>query len=425
MARVLFVWELGAGLGHLMQMLPLIEGLGARGHTIFAALKDLSRVNRVFGRTRVSLLQAPTKTRPQDNLIRPGWIFAHILHNTGFSDLGELAAMVDAWRNIYESVQPDLTVFDHSPSALLASRGYSFKRVVIGSGFCVPPDCSPLPNLRPWAKADPAKLWADERRVLDRVNRLLGARRLPALERVTQLYGEVDETLLVTFRELDHYPDRQGARYWGVWNKSEGVAPQWPNGRGKRIYAYLKPFAALPQMLGLLKELGHPTIVLSDGISPAIQHRFGCETLRFESRHLNMDAVAQQCDLAILNAGHGTTAAMLLAGRPVLELPIFLEQGMLARAVQQMGAGLWAPTKSFKHIAQALQRMLASDQFTLAARQFGAKYAQFNPEQHKQDVLRRVEQLLVGGQEAADGKAVRGGSPFSVGAGAITGGRVG
>lgn len=42
MSTILFAWELGAGLGHLMQMRPLVHALLEQGHRVAAASKDLS-----------------------------------------------------------------------------------------------------------------------------------------------------------------------------------------------------------------------------------------------------------------------------------------------------------------------------------------------------------------------------------------------
>lgn len=66
MSTILFAWELGGGLGHLMQMRPIAHGLLARGHRIAAALKDLFRARQVFG-PDVPLLQAPIPKPPATN----------------------------------------------------------------------------------------------------------------------------------------------------------------------------------------------------------------------------------------------------------------------------------------------------------------------------------------------------------------------
>ena len=51
--NVFLTWELGAGLGHLISLSPLVQGLPQRGHRVFAAMQqDLSKAERIFGSGR-------------------------------------------------------------------------------------------------------------------------------------------------------------------------------------------------------------------------------------------------------------------------------------------------------------------------------------------------------------------------------------
>jgi len=63
MANILLAWELGGGLGHLSALRPMVTGLAEKGHRVFAALRDLSRADRMFGAVEVSFLQAPFRSR--------------------------------------------------------------------------------------------------------------------------------------------------------------------------------------------------------------------------------------------------------------------------------------------------------------------------------------------------------------------------
>ena len=63
---------------------------------------------------------------------------------------------------------------------------------------------------------------------------------------------------------------------------------------------------------------------------------------RFERERFDMVAVGRTCDLAILHGGQGSTISMLLAGKPILEVPIVLEQYHNAMAVEKLAAGLKA-----------------------------------------------------------------------------------
>ena len=127
MGTVLIAWELGDGLGHLMQLAPIVRGLAARGHTVFAALRHLGRAEAMFGRG-VSLLAAPWAQTPVERQVLPPVTVAQVLNNMGWHDADHLRSLCGAWRSLYALVRPDVVVFDHAPTAMLASRGLAMKR---------------------------------------------------------------------------------------------------------------------------------------------------------------------------------------------------------------------------------------------------------------------------------------------------------
>jgi hypothetical protein len=396
MATYLFAWELGYGLGHLVNLKPLVAGLHARGHRVELAIRDLTRATALFPGEHIGLWQAPFKNRGTQRIF-PTLSFAHMLYDAGFCDRVELESHGEAWRSILQRVDADVIVFDHSPTALLAARGSRARRVTLGTGFFCPLDESPLTCLQPWLKPDPERLARDEQQVLDTANAVLSAWGQPPLERLASLYHPSDEHFLVTFEELDHYSGRAGARYWGAWPSGFGKPPQWPAGQGKKIYAYLKPFQELPALLGAIRRSGCPAIVYCDGISPEVQSQFSCATLRFENEPLDMDLVGRECDLAILNANHGTAVRILMAGKPSLQIPIYVEQSLLAGAMMRIGAALGASPASAAEINQQLTRLLTSDCCTEGARAFAARYRDFDPQRQIAAILDRLEELgLVG-----------------------------
>src|SRR3954466_6055754 len=125
MSRVLFAWELGGSLGHLTSLQPLTIEFLKRGHQVFLAARDLSQLQTVFAGIDVTLLQAPWNARCK-GILQPVITYADLLLNVGFSDANALSSHVSAWKSIYDLVKPDLLVCDHSPTALLAARGYHF-----------------------------------------------------------------------------------------------------------------------------------------------------------------------------------------------------------------------------------------------------------------------------------------------------------
>src|SRR5439155_3039499 len=100
--------------------------------------------------------------------------FASILSDVGFGDDKALGVLACAWRNLYKLTNPDLIVFDHSPTALLAARGMAARKLVLGVGFCVPRAMFRFPPLRPGPAAPTIdQLRAQEAPLLERANAML------------------------------------------------------------------------------------------------------------------------------------------------------------------------------------------------------------------------------------------------------------
>jgi UDP:flavonoid glycosyltransferase YjiC (YdhE family) len=391
-ATFLLVWELGQGLGHLVRLKPLAEGLTERGHRVIAVLKDVLHAAETLGHAADKVLQAPQSSTPHDGTKRAN-TYAQILDNIGFADADGLSETVGSWRKLFEATKPDVIVFDHSPTALLAAQGLDARRVVTGTGFCCPPDVYPLPNLRPLAPGDPETLRRNEDITLGNMNLALKRFRVRPLERVGQLLGTAEETFLTTFAELDHYPDRKGGRYRGVWTKLQGATPEWPTLRNPKIFAYLKPLPTLPAILQELRSTQLPCLVYVDQPFQWTTNRERTDSVRLVNRALDLRQVAHECDLAILNATHATTAGMLLAGKPVLQLPLTLEQALMAQATRKLGAAAVARHNEPQTFGRALNKMLHSSAFSSAARAFAAKYASFDGAKERESMIQELAAL--------------------------------
>jgi glycosyltransferase involved in cell wall biosynthesis/UDP:flavonoid glycosyltransferase YjiC (YdhE family) len=410
---VMFCWELGAGLGHLMQMLPLAEDLAKQGYRVFVVLRELERAVEVFGRAGVSYLSAPyvpTRTPRCGRAVG----FAQLLANTEFGEDNELFARASAWRNLIRFVRPDLIVFDHAPTALLAARAFpGVVRAVIGSGFCAPPPAPVTvasdPNAPPWgllrpaaAAADPAPARAVEAEVWERVNWVLANWRLPPLEHLAQLYTDVAETFLVTFPELDHFRERTRAAYWGpvlhAPAGTDGEAPRWPEGAGKRVFAYLKATPSTREVLQALKAAGCPTLAYVDGLGGEARKRIESSTLRLADRRVDVARASRECHLAVLNGGHAVTSEMLLAGKPVLAVPLAFEQQLTGEVLRRLGAGESAPPRRGEPWDWSgrpkLDALLTDERYTVAARRFGQRYASFDRHRQRRALNDRVCELL-------------------------------
>ena len=62
MATILLAWEFGAGMGHLMTLRPIADGLVRRGHRVIAVLQDLSQAQESFSASRTDRSSGTAQT---------------------------------------------------------------------------------------------------------------------------------------------------------------------------------------------------------------------------------------------------------------------------------------------------------------------------------------------------------------------------
>lgn len=397
MPTALLAWELGAGVGHCVNLAPIARELVAREWNVWVVARDVTVAERVLRPAAVRYLSAPVLLAKPTQPVSPTRNFAHILHNVGFGSDHQLGVLLAAWWNLMEMIQPDVLVCEHAPAALVASRRYDVRRVVLGTGFFSPPDERPLPEIRYWAPP-PADGNSEqiEQGVLDRINRLVEHTGAAPFDRLSQVYAEVDANFLLTFSELDHYPNRRGADYWGMWSLPSENLPAWPEGDGPRLFAYLKQLPSTIHMSALLssvREIGPPALVYIPEGDPAWLARFKSPQLRLTTTPVDIREVARTCKAAILNGNAGTATELLLAGIPQLHLPLYLEQEVFSRRVVDLGAGLVASANRPEQFAVRLSKLLnESDRFREAAGRFAAKYLEFETERVLAQIVSRIVQ---------------------------------
>jgi hypothetical protein len=254
---------------------------------------------------------------------------------------------------------PDLIVFDHAPVALLAARSIGIPRVVVGTGFCSPPRVAPMPTIRPWEDISPARLERSEERALDTANAVMRALSGEPLRYFHDLF-DVEENILATLPELDHYVVRKGVRYWGpIYEAEDGHEPRWPAGEGKKTFIYLRPssreFARLVEILRSQDDLR--SLWFAPGLSSERCRSLGSKSLTFVVEPLRIASVIAKADIAVLGAGHGTCAAMMLGGVPMVLVPKNAEQRMLARTLESHSMGIELPHNAERELTSSISRL--------------------------------------------------------------------
>lgn len=393
MARIIYCWEVGEGFGHLLPFKPLFKALRDRGHEVLFLLKDLSNAEKVFFDLPASYTQCPKRSMPVGRLSIPR-SYRDVLINQGFLEGEPLLARVKGWLTLFEMWRPDLLIFNHCPTGLLAARLYPARRMHLGCGFYVPPRQEPWPQYFAGAMAaTDQQVAAESLTLLTAINRILKELGGEKLSELAQFFGDT-ETCFTTFKELDHYPEREPVNYVGIMPPPPGgEAVVWPEGPGRKVFAYLKPKGRVEELLRALRELALPTLVVGPDFPEPLIQRFASPQLGFSRQMLDLAQVGRECDLAITNGNHDTAANLLLAGKPLLSFAIHVENFLVGEAVKRLGAGVTVKASGNEPITPALQELLADEKYFKNAESFAERHRGFNPA----DALARAVEIIEGG----------------------------
>lgn len=410
MANFLLGWELGGGLGHAARLKPLAEELHRRGHRCIFMLRDLVQTDNVLRGTPFLRLQAPVWLHQTMGGPATQVSLAEILTGNGYLQAAHLQAMAQGWLAAIELTQADAVIADYAPTAVLAARMAGRPSSGIGIGFYVPPDVAPVPAFRDWEPVPAARVLHADSAVLACANAVLAANGRPVFDRLAQLFRG-DDPLLCTWPELDHYGRGElpaGQRYFGPnFLPHAGAAPEWPAGEGPKVFAYLK--SAHPDHAEVLKALarigcrvlcylpemaaGKPTPVTSPNI-------------RYSLAPVDLGRAFAECQLVICHGGEATLAQALLAGVPLLLLPMQAEQFLISRCVARTGAGINAaemrrPTDFEALIRRLIERPEARD----AAAVIAQEHAGFDHDTQTREMADAFEALAA--RPRSDRPAVR------------------
>ncbi|MCF8150642.1 MAG: hypothetical protein K9K30_02010 [Burkholderiaceae bacterium] len=394
MASILYAWEFGAGLGHLGVFLPLARNLRDAGHQVHWVVTEPAIAGDFLANEGFTWMAAPTITETvrQD----PPLTYADILLRFGYADSRALFGLTGAWREAMRLTDARLVLADHAPTAVLAARTLKLPTMLFSNGFTVPPHHSPLPDMRPWSPAPEQALQQLDSAALASVNAVLTRHQCASMEYLANLF-DVAEEALVTFPELDHYATRGPARYWGsLPSAGTGRLVDWPSGDGKRLFAYLRPECIHHEaLLATLQAFGLPAVVYFPGMNPALRARFAAPHISFLDQPANIEQMSREADVGITYSSLATTTAFLLAGKPLLLLPWHLEQFMLARRVEEMGAGrLVNPEQPPGDLRATITDLIDNPSWRSNARAFADKYAAFDQQAVVGNLVRRIAEIL-------------------------------
>lgn len=338
MKKILFCWELGVELGHLGQFYAIINELLARDYKIYFIVKDLSKVSTFNWPNKVIFLQAPIWLPRLSKPIK-NKSFAEILVYKGYHSPAALMPLVEAWHNLFKLIQPDALIFDHSPTALLASSNLGIPRIILSNAFLTPPAGTPPQNIRPWESVDKNSIEENERYIVKVINKVAGDVNLPTIQYVSDLFN-VEKVILAGFSELDFYKKyRTNVSYKGSTIAIAGFEkPIWPSYLSNiKIFAYLRyGNEQAEKALSILSSLDASVICYYVGAKSEDYKKYTSEKMIISNKPFDLTLAYKEADVVVSHGGIGMVHSALQAGCPMILFPLQLEQQNTAYVLEKM-----------------------------------------------------------------------------------------
>lgn len=337
MGKILCCWELGEDYGHIGQFFPVIKAFTERGHHVYFAVKDLSKIGEFEWPVGVSFLQSPLwLERPKKPVHAE--CYAEIILYKGYDQAAHLKTLAQAWQHLLNSVAPDLLILDHSPTALLASRGMKIPRLVFSNAFVSPPAGSSPVNLRPWQNFNEVKANDIDTQVSAVINQVCADLQLPVVTKVSDLFA-VEKTILTGFYELDFYRGlRSSAIYCGALPSANGLQrPAWSPGTSIKIFAYLKAGREqVARVLSILASMQARVVCFYSGARQEDLDRYRGTSVVVSDQLFDASLAYRVADAVICHAG-GMVYSALNYGLPMILLPTQVEQHNRAIQLTDLG----------------------------------------------------------------------------------------
>lgn len=351
MKTILFVWELGAGLGHAKPFAEIAKGFVDSGTQIYVAASELLNAQIAFAGLDVTFVQAPSWPPHRHFGSQTGeGGYLDILISIGFADPVKLGATVDGWLSLLDLIKPNVVVADHSPAAMVACHIRHLPVILAGTCFLMPPlDYDRFPPL----KADRASVMP-ESRVFASAAKVSQTRGVEPPNNLAD-YFRAAGRFVFGIPELDPYaPLRREPLYL----PPEGLASFIEPPVVPRIFLYLSAeMSGLDEFVQAIVQLGFP-IEAYFGRDIAPLGRF--LALAGHTVHEKPPAFADvlmRASHVISESGAYTSMNTLAAGRPLLGLVPHGEGEFNISTLEKLGTG--RPMKSVND-ERDIQKVLLS-----------------------------------------------------------------
>ena len=342
MRKILFCWELGEDYGYLGKILALTQEFADDPCIFYVASKDLSASSKIDWPANVRFVQAPIWLRSNPLALKAS-SFAEILLYKGYDSYRHLKMLTDAWVAIFDFVSPDIILFDHAPTALLAASGLTTPKIIISNPYLTPAPGTSTISLIPLPHFDGTKAAEIHQWVINIINQIRQDYRATPITAIGDLFI-ADATFLSGFSETDYFNAyRSDAIYCGsALTVPIGTQdPIWTPGLSQKYFAYLKHRD--PRSREILKTLASMearTLCFYSDCRPDDIKEFANSSVKVSNMPFNLTKAYQEMAVLICQGGQGVINEALYRGIPLILVPTQAEQFFVADKIKTMGNGI-------------------------------------------------------------------------------------
>jgi hypothetical protein len=336
MARILFAWELGGGIGYVDRLARVATALEAEGHEPVFVVRDLVSTAGFFANRTWIVMQAPMAVgllHPTQPKFVPG-SYADLLAVNNFANAEHLFRLAHAWHMLFLALQPALIVAEYAPVATLAAFG-RIPVIAMGHGYIMPP-----PDQREFPIFDPtAQRFAPPEKIVDAVRATQQRLGGPVADSVPAIIGG-SRHFVTAFGETDPYAGFRGQPDSGPLDSIP--PPTEPVGQPS-FYAYLSAsHPRLGMILQSLVECGLPGAAYVKRATPEIRQFLDERKVHVFDRPPPLGDVTRGAHVVVHHGGAATLAAAMGAGRPQVLWPEVADQEVSANTIDRLGVSVHA-----------------------------------------------------------------------------------
>lgn len=368
--RVAYICELGSDNDQLARLYDITKECNAAGYDVAVVVRDIVAVSAVMNKVHAAVFQAPVFL-PRLRLNRQLVCLADTLQLAGYEHGNTLLPLVQAWQALLGLLQADVLVFDHAPTALLAASNLHCRKVVVGNGYSIPVAGHKLADWQPM-QSRAELIQEQEDNVLKVINQVQRKLELPISAAISELY-RCDRVVINHFPQLDVYRQaRANADYYTSVASFRPPVFSFRQAEKPRIICWLDPaYKKFTPLVEALRACGcEILLVFAGGDSTRLKPY---EATLFQATTLvpDLELLIREADMFI---GHGSLGALTTAmrlGKPMLLLPMQLEQLHAGLGLQAMGiAKVLTDQDNASAYQQAVIGVLGNIRLRTAARNF-------------------------------------------------------